>query len=281
MPRSFPSRSFSSSSLSSSSSSSSSTQPSRSISRTPSTHRLKRWLSSHLLPRQDHPAYHHHHHHNHHDQNHSQNNSHSNVVTKSPNTDIISQSQPSSTTQVPAEQALSQPRFAGFDYNYEYDHESDFQYHAGNQQDEVDADREEDIVLSDNYAAYCRAFTSSPTLCRDSPLALPLPRFPPSDSWEEHQGPAGPDANHASVEDVSRMHFLPVGAHGYHPAPWVLPRPLSPPPGILTPARYEEIQQRRARERLEKDKEKRRRGKVMWCIPIRASWWPWARAREF
>ncbi|BCS24023.1 uncharacterized protein APUU_40467S [Aspergillus puulaauensis] len=293
MPRSFRSRSFSSSSFSTSTSSSFSSDPvsGRSIARTPSTQKLKRWLSSHILrrPSPDLDFTHHYHH--------RMNNNNN----KWSNSDIISHSQQSSTIQVSPNQAglIGQPRFTHFYYDHEYpDYESldggqaQAQRHAGSHQqqghdgDEIKAvegeeedEREKNIALCDNYAAFCRAFTSSPVDYRNIPRQ-PLPRLPPSTPCEEYEDHVGPVGNPASAEDVSQVIFLPVGAHGYHPASWTLPRAPSPPPGILTPRRYEELQQQQRREESLRHKTKRRKGAFMWCMLARTSWWPWARKKE-
>ncbi|KAL4810902.1 hypothetical protein BDV18DRAFT_128209 [Aspergillus unguis] len=215
-------------------------------------------------------------------------------------------------------------RFAGFDYDYEYEqymkgleYESEAEHGHHHQsrnpnQPEIyneDHDGEdggdEDLILSDNYAAYCRAFTSSPTSPFNNIPVLPLPRFPSfaetgaepesvfgNDNQDQNQVQGqGQDQIQGSstvncldmnrdldsAQDASQIGFLPIGAHGYQPASWVAPNPNppSPPPGILTPARYEEIQQRRMIEMLRGD-QKRKQG-PLWCIPIRTSWWPWPR----
>ncbi len=281
-------RSFSSSSFSTSTSSSLSSDPvsGRSISRTPSTHKLKRWLSAHLLRRLNTDLDFTHHYH------HRMNNS------KWSN----SHSQQSSTIQVLPDQAgfIGQPRFTRFYYDHEYpDDESLNGGQAGaqrhtrsHQQQDGDGDeikveeemeeeeeRKKDIALCDNYAAFCRAFTSSPVHCRNIPRQ-PLPRLPQSTPYEEYENHDGQDKNPASAEDMSQMLFLPVGAHGYNPASWTLPRAPSPPPGILTPGRYEEIQQQRKSEESLRHKKKRGKGTFTWCMPARTSWWPWARKRE-
>ncbi|KAL4997918.1 hypothetical protein BDV10DRAFT_79741 [Aspergillus recurvatus] len=296
MPRSSPSRSFTSSSLSSTSTSSSAAHPLR----TPSTLRLKRWLSAHLqLPLSRHNA----------DADPLYNDSIPqyalrNNVAKASNTNTEtdtapSGTQPSSTVQIPHDLSASLHRFTDFDYDYEcpdggdrYGHGNDSHGHHrhnrnrypaefGNENgadryEEADED-EEDVVLADSYAAFCRAFTSSPVHFHNVP-ARPLPRLPTSETWEGYQGSLA-DADATSAERVSQISFLPVGAHGYHPASWVSPRLPSPPPGILTPARYE-IQQRQETAKLEKDKQKRKRRLSTWCLPIRFLWWPWGRTMQ-
>ncbi|KAL6230791.1 hypothetical protein BDW75DRAFT_58042 [Aspergillus navahoensis] len=297
MPRSFPS-SFTSSSLSSTSTSSSVAHPLR----TPSTLRLKRWLSAHLqLPLSRHdadtdtlysdglPQY-----------------ALRNNVVKASNTDTDtdtdpSGTRPSSTAKIPQDLSASQHRFTDFNYDNEYPHDG-VRYGHGNGSDRPhrhhrdnrnrypaefrngngagkydDAEEDaEDVVLADSYAAFCRAFTSSPVHFHNVP-ARPLPRLPTSETWGGYQGSlTGSDA--ASVVHVSQISFLPVGAHGYQPASWVLPRPPSPPPGILTPARYE-IQQQQEMAKLEKNKQRRTRRLFTWCLPIRFSWWPWGQIK--
>ncbi|KAL2854435.1 hypothetical protein BJY01DRAFT_30410 [Aspergillus pseudoustus] len=188
--------------------------------------------------------------------------------------------------------------------------------------------------LSDSYAAYCRAFTSSPSPDRQQ-KRIPLPRLPtstdtdgfepiretetetgaktiiqekrsPTELSHPHYSPSrdferGPQfiigstiasaaeatpatasTSAAAAASAPPIRFLPVGAHGYQPASWALPRPPTPPPGILTPARYEEMQ-RRAEEEMEremKDKKNWEGGLLTWCLPIRASWVPWGRPKE-
>ncbi|KAL3460290.1 hypothetical protein BJX64DRAFT_263563 [Aspergillus heterothallicus] len=183
--------------------------------------------------------------------------------------------------------------------------------------------------LSDSYAAYCRAFTSSPSpehLQRQK--RTPLPRLPastdtPDDALEietpeiertemnltssaaaEHYAALPPggfgqpgepfaigstiasaaeatSATATSAASAPAIRFLPVGAHGYLPATWALPRPPTPPPGILTPARYEEMQRRAEEEERErKDKKREEGGLLTWCLPIRMSWAPWGRPKE-
>ncbi|KAL4787298.1 hypothetical protein BJX76DRAFT_19693 [Aspergillus varians] len=260
-----PSRSLSSSSFTTTSSSS---PASASIARTPSTHRLKRWFSTHLLPHQNPDP--------------SNDNKFNNL--KPSTTDIFSSSdfhsQQSSTIKISRDHDLGLPRFAELDHDDEVDYRSDTQHLRRRHREEQEQEREADIALSDSYAAFCREFTSSPVHFRNAP-ALPLPRLPASASWEDDQGAAGPDGDSAApVEGASQIDFLPVGAHGYDPASWVLPRPPSPPPGILTPARYGEIQRQQQREKLEEDKQKRKRGYLRWCMSVSVSWWPWARAKE-
>ncbi|KAL2814490.1 hypothetical protein BJX63DRAFT_431390 [Aspergillus granulosus] len=171
--------------------------------------------------------------------------------------------------------------------------------------------------LSDSYAAYCREFTSSPSPEHQRQKRTPLPRLPASTSSfpgdenglgiepETHRTSApehsnSPDfepgstfairgANASAAEatpattthaaSVPTIRFLPVGAHGYQPASWALPRPPTPPPGILTPARYEEMQRRAAEEEREKKDKKREGGLLTWCLPIRVSWLPWGRPK--
>ncbi|KAL4874771.1 hypothetical protein BJY04DRAFT_224679 [Aspergillus karnatakaensis] len=101
-----------------------------------------------------------------------------------------------------------------------------------------------------------------------------------------HSTPSRALSQARSYGGQSQIRFLPVGAHGYHPASWALPRPPSPPPGILTPERYEEMQ-RRAFEEIQEDKEKgmgdrkdKKRGWLTWCVPIRMWAWPWGRAKR-
>ncbi|KAL4752728.1 hypothetical protein BDW72DRAFT_57995 [Aspergillus terricola var. indicus] len=291
MPRSSPSFSFSSSSFSSTSASSFSARRLKA----PSTIRLKRWFSTHLqFPLSRHnvatdPLY----------DGLSQYTS-QNTVAKTSNTSTEtntdrSGTHPSSTDKTLHDPSASQHRFTGFEYDYEYPNgEVRYGHGLGNDSDRLhrhhrhyynrysdelgyikgggrhdDADEEEeDVVLADSYAAFCRAFTSSPIHSYNMP-AQPLPRLPTSETWEEYQGSLV-DADAASTERVAQISFLPVGAHGYHPASWVLPRPPSPPSGILTPARYE-IQQKREMAELEKDRQKQRRRLFMWCLPIRIS----------
>ncbi|KAL4950190.1 hypothetical protein BDW69DRAFT_187603 [Aspergillus filifer] len=203
---------------------------------------------------------------------------------------------------------LTGNHFRSFDYDYEYDAANTITYRhrtapEAQVQVQVQAESgledEDDLTLSDNYAAYCRAFTASPTLFHRS-QARPLPCLPPSDpeSYDDFQkGGSNPNAdpaydNHQSRESTSDAHlnpymstqadesqigFLPVGAHGYHPAQWG--RVPSPPPGILTPARYEAIQMLE-RERMETEKMKRRKRFPTWCMPIRLSVWPWGRSKQ-
>ncbi|KAL4982895.1 hypothetical protein BDW68DRAFT_45898 [Aspergillus falconensis] len=299
MPRSSLSRSFTSSSLPSTSTSSSAA---RSL-RNPSTLRLKRWFSAHLqLPLSRHSA----------DSGTLYNNGSPqyalrNSVAKASitNTDIDtdpSGTQPSPTVKIPHGLSSRQHRFTGFGRDYEYPDGGDRYGHGnysggphrhhrhnrgrypaelgnGNRAggcDYADED-EEDVVLADSYAAFCRAFTSSPVHFHNVP-ARPLPRLPTSETWEEYQGSLV-DADVASAERVSQISFLPVGAYGYRPASWVLPGPPSPPPGILTPARYE-IQQQREMAKLEKVKQKRKRLTSTWCLPICFSCWPWGRTKQ-
>ncbi|KAL4979778.1 hypothetical protein BDW66DRAFT_96152 [Aspergillus desertorum] len=285
MPRSSSSRSFTSSSFSSTSTSSSTAHPLR----TPSTLRLKRWLSAHLQFSLSHhnadtdtlyndrlPQY-----------------ALRNNAAKTSNTNTDTDTDPSGTrpsVKTSHGLSLSGHRFTDFDYDYEYPDGGD-RYGHGNDSDgphrhqrhnrerypaelrdrngtgrydDVD-EEEEDVVVADSYAAFCRAFTSSPLHFHNVP-ARPLPRLPTSETWEGYQGSLA-DADAASAERVSQISFLPVGAHGYHPASWVLPRPPSPPPGILTPTQYE-IQQQREMVELERGKRKRKRRFFTWCLPI-------------
>lgn len=291
MPRSFCSRSFSSSSFSTSTSSSFSSDPvsGRSPSRTPSTHKLKRWLSSHLLrrPSPDLDFTHHYHH-------------RINNSDKWSNSSIICHAQQSSTIQAAPDQAgfIGQLRFTNFYYDHEYpdyesfdDSQDQAQRHPRSHQhlqqeqdgDEIKAEEEEeerkkDLALRDNYAAFCRAFTSSPVHCLNIPRQ-PLPRLPQSTPCEEYEDHVDPAKNLPSAEDVSQILSLPVGAYGYHPTSWTLPRAPSPPPGILTPGRYEEIQQQQRRDESLWHKKKRRKGTFMRCMSARTSWWPWARKK--
>ncbi|KAL4734998.1 hypothetical protein BDV11DRAFT_197037 [Aspergillus similis] len=300
MPRSSATFSFSSSSLSSISASSSSARRLR----TPSTLRLKRWFSTHLqlsLSRHNGDTdticdglsqY-----------------TFQNTVAKASNTNTETNTDrfgthPSSTVKASHDSSASQHRFTDFEYDYEYpdgevryghglesDSDKPHRHHrhyynrysdelgsrkGGGRHDDAD-EEEEDVVFADSYAAFCRAFTSSPIHFYNVP-ARPLPRLPTSETWEEYQGPLV-DADAASTERVTQISFLPVGAHGYHPASWMLPRPPSPPLGILTPARYE-IQQMREMAELEKDRQKQRWRLFMWCLPIRISWRPLGRTKQ-
>ncbi|KAL4911042.1 hypothetical protein BDW74DRAFT_142328 [Aspergillus multicolor] len=309
LPHSTSSRSFSSSSFSTTTSESAPSSSAIPV-RTPSTLRLKRWLSTHLqlpLPRQgsghdtdttlnhDLPHY-------------TLENNAAKASNTNTNTDTDfsqSDSQPSSTIKIPHDLSLSisasQHHFTDFDYDYEnpasgygsgygLDGPHRHRVHRHNQYvadlgNGSQAGRfgnadeeEEDLVLADNYAAFCRAFTSSPVHFHNTP-ARPLPRLPTSETWADYQNSLAPETIDAPPERVSQISFLPLGAHGYHPSSWVLPRPPSPPPGILTPARYE-IQQQREMEKLEKDKQKRKRQHLTRCLPIRFSWWPWSRAHH-
>ncbi|KAL4820463.1 hypothetical protein BDW67DRAFT_95484 [Aspergillus spinulosporus] len=296
MPRSSRSFSFSSSSLSSiSASSSSERRPTP-----PSTLRLKRWFSTHIqLPLSRHNV-----------DTDTLYDSFSqytlrNIGVKASNTSTEtntdrSRTHLSSTVKTPHDLSASQHQFTGFEYNYEYPdgevsgletgldkpprhrrhyynrYSDELENRKGDgKHDDADAE-EEDIVLADSYAAFCRAFTSSPIHFYNVP-ARPLPRLPTSETWEECQRSLV-DADAASTERVAQISFLPVGAHGYHPAPWMLPRPPSPPLGILTPARYE-IQQKREMAEREKDRQKQRRRLFKWCLPIRVSWGPLGRTK--
>ena len=299
MPRLSRSFSFSSSSLSSTSTSSSSARRQK----PPSTLRLKRWFSTYLhLPlsrdvdtdtlydgfSQD-----------------TLRNTGAKASNASPETNTDRPgTHPSSTVRIPHDPSASQNQFTDFEYAYEYpDSEVRYGHGLGTEShkqhrrhrhyynrysDELgnreghgrhdDAnEEEEDTVLADSYAAFCRAFTSSPIHSYNVP-ARPLPRLPTSETWEEYQRPlVGVDA--APTERVAQISFLPVGAHGYHPASWMLPRPPSPPLGILTPARYE-IQRKREMAELEKDRQQQRWRLFMWCLPIRTSWWPVGRTKQ-
>ncbi|KAL3492239.1 hypothetical protein BJX62DRAFT_203474 [Aspergillus germanicus] len=175
--------------------------------------------------------------------------------------------------------------------------------------------------LSDSYAAYCRAFTSSPSPEHQRQKRIPLPRLPassPDDDADnnleietefqrqgiertgtaEHELELGPQfaigsaiasaaETSLSVQDQAAppsaspaIRFLPIGAHGYLPASWALPRPPAPPPGVVTPERYQEMQQRAEEEREREKKDKREGGRSTWCLPIRVSWAPWGRPKE-
>ncbi|KAL4797675.1 hypothetical protein BDV19DRAFT_387104 [Aspergillus venezuelensis] len=199
--------------------------------------------------------------------------------------------------------SLRHNHFRSFDYDYEYDAANtntyrnqqppEAQAETSEEEEEEEESEEDDLTLSDNYAAYCRAFTASPALFHRS---QPLPYLPPSDpeSWDNlqkgasytaydnHQlGESSSDAHLNTVvraqADGSQIGFLPVGAHGYHPAQWG--RVPSPPPGILTPARYEAIQMLE-RERMEIEKMKRKKRFPTWCMPIRLFVWPWGRSKQ-
>ncbi|KAL4937587.1 hypothetical protein BDV06DRAFT_202577 [Aspergillus oleicola] len=302
-PRSF-SHSYTSSSLSSFSSSSSITSSltaSTAIARRSSTHRLKRWLSTRLLPttRQDTPT------------NHTRNrNSHYDVYNRKVscaytdshrNSTSQLDSQLDSTSKIPNEteqeheHSLTHNQFRSFDYDYEYINTYNNHPPTDPEAEATEREAEGDLALSDNYAAYCRAFTASPTLFRPA-QARPLPSFPQSESWDDLQQnrEANPNADHdydtqqtgsdahlnpdiRAQADGSQIGFLPIGAHGYHPAEWT--RAPSPPPGILTPARYEAIQMRE-REKIESKKMKRKRRFPTWCMPIRLFLWPWDRTKQ-
>ncbi|KAL3450029.1 hypothetical protein BJX65DRAFT_21550 [Aspergillus insuetus] len=178
--------------------------------------------------------------------------------------------------------------------------------------------------LSDSYAAYCRAFTSSPSPEHQRQKRIPLPRLPASSpdndddddnnnleieaefqrqrvertGTAEHELGLGPQSaigsaiasaaeTSLSVQDpaappsaLPAIRFLPIGAHGYLPASWALPRPPTPPPGVVTPGRYQEMQRRAEEEREREKKDKREGGRLTWCLPIRVSWAPWGRPKE-
>ncbi|KAL2859007.1 hypothetical protein BJX68DRAFT_144800 [Aspergillus pseudodeflectus] len=175
--------------------------------------------------------------------------------------------------------------------------------------------------LSDSYAAFCRAFTSSPSPEHQRQKRIPLPRLPASspdnDNLEietetefqrqgiertagtaEHElGSGAPFATGSAIASAAEtslsvrddraapsaspaIRFLPVGAHGYLPAGWALPRPPTPPPGILTPERYQEMQRTAEEEKENEKKDKRDGGRLTWCLPIRVSWAPWGRPKE-
>ncbi|KAL5334475.1 hypothetical protein BJX70DRAFT_16909 [Aspergillus crustosus] len=357
MPRSIRSPSFSFSSSSSSSSLSTTTTTSLSHARNTrtSTQKLKHWFSSHLHSPAPQDAAPHHHTGN--------NNGYTTPTYKSsnPETDTdLSHPSSSSARRVPPDLiAATVPDLnsLNYDYNYNYnddhDHESASPHriftnsHRPTYQAERDLQRRhrrqlqrrqqqqserEDLALSDNYAAYCRAFTSSPPPSLDPNQApsprKPLPYLPPSEPWateadgdggagaeakaraetQTHvphpemnlfpppgsgSAPASPPApapgygyNHGRAQSSSQIRFLPIGAHGYHPANWALPSPPSPPPGILTPDRYEEIQRQQVQENNEKQEkvkersDKQTRGWLTWCMPIRFALWPWGRAKR-
>ncbi|KAL2870942.1 uncharacterized protein BJX67DRAFT_377564 [Aspergillus lucknowensis] len=211
--------------------------------------RLKRWLSSHLLRETPIP----------------ESDSDPDEVKRY---SISSGSHPRSRSRSPTASASSpKPKrhmnnYAGDAYNDNYNLHN-IRIESGDTR--VDA-------LSDSYAAYCRAFSSSPPPDHDlhsGQRALkPLPRLPASTFAEELSTSNVEVDGDKTAEAGTGIRFLPVGAHGYHPASWALPRPPTPPPGILTPRRYEELQRRRT----EKKNDGGGRRWLTWCPPIRASW---------
>ncbi|KAL4869513.1 hypothetical protein BDV12DRAFT_196353 [Aspergillus spectabilis] len=274
--------------------------------------KLRRWFSSHLIS----PA-------------HTDPNNHNDYTTNykssNPETDKTDLSHPSSSslaTRVRITPDLPAATIPNLNPNFNYDDDSDYdsasphhiftnthrptyqterelqRHHRHLQQQQQQSEIEEqDLTLTDNYAAYCREFTSFPPLDpNQSPVPRkPLPFLPSSESWAENpesEGSMGPNYISASAltsalgrgpaQSSSQIRFLPVGAHGYHPASWALPRPPSPPLGILTPDRYEVIQRRQVEEdqEMKEKKDKQRRGWLTWCMPIRASSWPWGRAKR-
>ncbi|KAJ0419454.1 hypothetical protein BJY00DRAFT_286102 [Aspergillus carlsbadensis] len=332
--------SFSSTSSSSSLSSFSTQTQSRSRKQTPSTQKLKlkRWFSSHLLsPRQASDS--------------TTLTATSNTTTATTTTNTLlpdnipttnndvnlklsrtssaSQSQSQSQSQSVSSLGLKPHQDPIYNSNPEYDYNYNYYNNPAPVRNERTIHLQTEYTsandpLSDSYAAYCRAFTSSPSPEYQRQKRTPLPRLPassPDDDIIDHdleieteiqrrgiertgtaehelglgpqfaigsavasaaetslsvqQGQAAPSASPA-------IRFLPVGAHGYLPASWALPRPPTPPPGILTPERYQEMQRRAEedREREREKKDKREGNGLTWCLPIRVSWAPWGRPKE-
>ncbi|KAL3474576.1 hypothetical protein BJX99DRAFT_260174 [Aspergillus californicus] len=241
------------------------------VSRAPSTQklRLSRWLSSRLS--------------SHHTSTISNDNNNNTTIT--PN-NIHKSSIPETEIDSPRSSETRHNNNPYLDFSFEFgqDQGQGRAYHRAStpsaSRPGLENPNEDDLNLSDSYAAYCREFTSSPV-----PGALhfhrnptPLPRLPESTFYEEYpeQNPAA-HLNPTPAGSGPGIRFLPVGAHGYDPASCTLPRPPpTPPPGILTPARYDEFQRQQEQDKEEKDKKTR----WTWCLPIRMSWLPWGRARE-
>ncbi|KAI9376204.1 hypothetical protein BJX61DRAFT_444789 [Aspergillus egyptiacus] len=261
----------------------------RRLQRTSSTHKLKRWLSSHLTTRQPHPypgpiqenqadvnedtattA-----------DSQAHADAHAHKLSLNPTETTISEYSSEMTTQLCQTSVQS---YSDYTYSQHSNH-----HHPSNRELER-LERERQDPLSDSYAAYCRAFTSSPPPAPAGPIHLqsesgsnpefarsphnptPLPWLPQSSFYEEYPPPRE-NPSSASEKEIG---FLPIGAHGYHPASWGLPRPPTPPPGILTPERYAQMQQQCMGEREERDK---KTGKLTRCLAIRVPWLPWGRAK--
>ncbi|KAL2827193.1 hypothetical protein BDW59DRAFT_144395 [Aspergillus cavernicola] len=242
-----------------------------SLSKSPSTLKLKQWFASHLSSRLDsNNTYHDNH-----------NNKLSIPITETETETSTEIAIKNSTTTTPRSSEtthihthVNNHPYLDFDQNNDtYNPSSEHSRDEYSRDFSREREREREDPLSDDYAAYCRAFTSSPIpFHHQQREPTPLPRLPQSTFYEDHpsleQNPAGAEPG---------ILFLPVGAHGYDPASWALPRPPTPPPGILTPARYEEIQRR---EKEDQDRDKQKEGRLTWCLRIRVSWLPWGRAKE-